>query len=160
MEYVINQVYQRTFNVVVDGFDESEKMIAKNEYLVDLRNKYLELGPITERYFERILMLEYNEWKQLPLDMRKQMLLKDNALEEIVNLTGQGQKWAEERVDNNSLISVEIVEKYINRIEELLPLVQEYNRELAGWYVSEGITDLIYASGQTNNKSFRIGRYK
>ena len=160
MQYVINQVYQRTFNVVVDGFDENEKLMASNEYLKNLKNKYLDLGPITEKYFERILMLEYNEWKELSLNIRKQMLLKDNALEEIINLTGEGQKWAQERVDNNTLISGEIAEKYINRIEELLPLVQEYNKQLAGWYISEGIMDLIYASGQTDNTSFRIGRYK
>ena len=160
MEYVINQVYKRTFSIVVDGFDENEKLIARDEYLKELKNKYLELGPITEKYFERILMLEYNEWKELSLNIRKQMLLKDNALEEIINLTGQGQKWAMERVDSNTLISSEITEKYINRINQLLPLVQEYNNQLANWYVSEGTMDLLYACGKTDNTSLRIGRYK
>ena len=82
------------------------------------------------------------------------------VLGEIINITSEGYKGAVERLNNNVLMSVEIAEKYINRINELLPLVQEYNKQLASWYVSEGSMDLLYACGKTDNTSLRIGRYK
>lgn len=158
MEYVVNQIYQKIFNTVVEGFDDSEKSLASIEYLNNLKNKYLELGPITEKYFERILMLEYNEWKELSLDVRKHLLLKDNALEEIMNLTGEGYRCAIERLEDNKLMLIENAEKYIKRIEELYPLVKDYNKELAEYYISEGNMDFKYASGQTDCTSLRIGR--
>lgn len=155
----IKKIYQKLINLILDGFSADERNIACQEYYNILINRYSSID-IDENKFIKIIEIEYNEWKDLGLGARKHILLKDNVLKEIVNLTGQGYKWAEERVNNNSLVSVEIAEKYINRINQLLPLVQEYNKELANWYVSEGTMDLLYACGKTDNTSLRIGRYK
>ena len=45
-------------------------------------------------------------------------------------------------------------------MEELLNSVEDYNKELAKWHISEGTMDLKYSSGQTDNTSLRIGHYR
>lgn len=83
-------------------------------------------------------------------------MLKDETLEQIINLSNKGTALAREKKNNNQVISKELCEEQIKKIEELLPHVLEHNDELAKWYLSEAIMDYTYASGQTENHSMRM----
>lgn len=160
---VIQKLYYNLISVILTGFEESDKKIVEAEYMRILSNRYSELPfNITEyeKLYEKLFKLEYNEWSGLPLDMKKHILLKDSVLDEIINIASEAFKFAKNRLNKNMLISIEEADKYISRLEELYNSVKEYNKQLAQWHISEGILDLKYSSGQTENTSLRIGHIK
>lgn len=160
---VIQKLYYNLINVISNDFEESDKKEIQVEYMKILNNRYSELPFNTTEYeklYEKLFKLEYNEWSNLSLDMKKHVLLKDLALDEIINITSEAFKYAQERLNKNILISNEIAEQYISRLSELYDSVKEYNKQLANWHISEGIMDLKYSSGQTENMSMRIGHIK
>lgn len=160
---VIQKLYYNLINVISNDFEESDKKEIQVEYMKILNNRYSELLFNTTEYeklYEKLFKIEYNEWSNLSLDMKKHILLKDSALDEIINITSEAFKFAKERLNKNTLISTEIAEQYISRLSELYDSVKDYNKQLANWHISEGTLDLKYSSGQTENMSMRIGHIK
>ena len=156
---IIKILYEKLINIVLNGLNEEEKNIGGQEYYNILINRYSD-KEIDEKIFQKIINMEYNEWINIDIDMKKHILLKDKALEEIINLTSKAFKVAQDRLIKNIIIPQQEAEQNIMRIEELYPLVKEYNQQLAKWHMSEGIMDYNYACGKTDNMSMRIGHYK
>lgn len=160
---VIQKLYYNLINMISNNFEESDKREIQVEYMKILNNRYSELAINTTEYeklYEKLFKLEYNEWSNLSLDMKKHVLLKDSALDEIINIASAAFNFAKERLNKNILISTEIAEQYISRLSELYDSVKDYNKQLANWHISEGTLDLKYSSGQTENMSMRIGHIK
>ena len=161
---IIQKLYDNLVNVVTEGFEEQEKIFVKEEFLRVIKNRYSRLTEITindyNTLYEKLFKLQYEEWSNLSIDMKKHILLKDNALDEIINIASNAYKFAKERLNNNVLILPELAEQYIAKLNELYELVKDYNKQLANWHISEGTMDLKYSSGQTESMSMRVGHLK
>lgn len=155
---VIQKLYSNLINVITVGFEEKDKKFVENEYMRILKNRYSELDISIDDYdklYEYLFKIEYKEWNDLSLDVKKHILLKDVALDEIIDITNSAFKFANERLNKNILIPIAQADEYISKLEVLYNSVKEYNQQLAEWHISEGIMDLKYSSGQTENMSLR-----
>ena len=158
---MLNKIYSNIINIILKDFEEEEKILVQQEYIRILKNRYSNLNITNyEKVYEKLYKLEYNEWNNLSINAKKQILLKDEVLDEIKNISSKAYENAKERLKNNKSISKEEAEQSINKLNELLTFVKEYNKDLARWHISEGIMDLKYASLQTNNTSMRISHIK
>lgn len=170
MEEAIERIYNHVINIVIDGLEQENIEIAKEEYKRQLKEYILTMESEIKKYkfiindyeqlYNGILKSEEEKWSNLPIGIKKNKLLKDEALNEIINISSEGYKKAEERLYNNKFTPIEYSEEKIKKLKELRELVKEYNKALSDWYISEGTMDLKYASGQTENTSLRIGHLK
>ena len=160
---LIKKLYDNLIDIVLNGFEEEFYQLVKKEYLNILNTRYLKYDNNIKNFesvYEAFYKIEYIEWSSMPLNMKKNLFLKDDYLNKIIDITSKAYKYAKERLYNNKMISIEEAKNLTTELEKLLENVQKYNIDIAKWYISEGVMDLQYASGQTNNTSLRIGHIK
>jgi hypothetical protein len=157
----IGNIYTNVINIILNSFENEYQDIVKSKYYKILMKRYSSLDINQDNYdklYNRFLKLEIEEWSKMPLNTKKNIFIKDVALEEMINISNQAFQYALDRARSAKIISDEIYNKSIDRLKELYMKVKDYNRPLAQWYLSEGTMDLDYASGKTKNTSLRLGK--
>ena len=161
-EEIIKKIYKNTISTVLENIDSevvNDLCAAYYEYLLRNYSNFDTKGKNEEEVITIFSQLEKSKWSNMNSGMKKSELLKDEAFEHIKYISGMGLKYAQERVVKNSVVlDAETADKYIDLLNEYLPKVQKFNVFIAQNYVSEGIMDLQFASGKTNDMSLRIGR--
>ena len=97
---------------------------------------------------------------KLPLEQKRQMLIRDESFETIRSISNNAFEMAQEaytsKSDNIDETKVDEMQKKLN---ELLKSVKAFNKQQAIWLVSEGILDLNFVKNpKTDIMSIRLGR--
>lgn len=163
MDYVIKKLFDNLIEIVCDEVEDEYCEDIKTGYSKLLYNGYLNIEKnyilmIMINIYNVLYETELNEENNMSSSMKKSLLLKDIALEEIINISNYVFEFAKTRLNDNKYIDKLIVEQYISKLESLLERVSEDNKQLAKWYISESIVDLYYASSLSNNMSLRFSR--
>lgn len=170
---LINLIYNRTINIILNGIEEQYKdeiKIAYKDYVDKKYSSYNLEGVKKEDVYKFFVDLEVSKWEDISIGNKLSELLKDEALENIRYISNIGFEYAEARInqrkpgDNNSYLPATLDEtisaQNIDILNNLLSKVRSFNQNLANSFVSEGIIDFKYASGKTENTSLRIGRIR
>lgn len=161
MEELIKTLYDNLINIVLTDIDVSYHEVVKVNYMNYLKNQYFEaykdfkdlnvLGQTLIR-FEKLKWLDKNS------DMKLNLLIEDEFLNKISVISSKAFDYANERKASGKLIDESVAENLINEMKQYFQKVLDFNKNFAQWCISDGIVDLIYASGKSNNTSLRMGR--
>ncbi len=169
-EEVIKKIYDKTKDVVINFVDEELQFLLENAYYEYLVENYGNFD-LQEKNIDDVVKifadLEISKWSNMSIDNRKSELLKDEAFENLRYISNVALKYAEQKVNSRDIngenmqntLDEETANKYIEALNTYLPQVQDFNKQIADYFVSEGIMDLEFACGRTNYMSLRIGRY-
>ena len=169
-ELLIKKVFDRMAIMIISNVDDNyrnELLDAYKDYLIECYYDYNYAEKDNEKYVNTIIELETSKWKNEKQNAKLVLLLKDDVLEEIREISNNGYNYAINKLNSISMNNNEILfeeldkttaDKNIALLQELLPKVREFNSGLAASLVSEGILDFEYASGNSNHTSLRIGR--
>ena len=162
IDELINLIYNKTINIVIEGFEEDLQQSVCKEYMKFLNEKYhrLENQINYNKALDDLCEIEELEWSEMPIGVKKNLLFKDKDLDDIKKLSSIAYKYAKGRLLNNTTIETEQANNMISELNKLRKQVADYNISLADWYISESTMDLKYSSCQTDNMSLRIGRLK
>ena len=108
------------------------------------------------------MMQTTNDFMEYPSDIKRKLLLKDDALEEIKKISGMAFSEAQLVLfeSKNTSLSKEQIDLKQKEILNLLGKVQPYNKEEAKMIVSETILDLnLLANPKSEVLSLRLGRF-
>jgi transcriptional regulator of heat shock response len=172
MKEVVDKIFNQVVGIVLEGLDSKFQDKAKNNYYNLLLSSYsnydqelkendlgIKVDTINyDKIYSSLIQLETMKWKNVPVGVKKHVLFEDVALNEIIDITSKAFKDAKTRITEGKIVSEEETNKSLSRLTELLEQVEDYNKDLATWYVSEGSMDLRYSSGTTELTSLRIGR--
>ena len=114
------------------------------------------------RYYDRMNGEIIEQFKNYTI----QSGLSDEVLDDIKFISSLAFKLAEQKVNSRDVngenmqntLDEGTANKYIEALNTYLSQVQDFNKQVAEYFVSEGIVDLQFASGITSNMSLRIGR--
>lgn len=159
---MINDVLKRVFNniepLLLEEIDSIYIEEVKKTYKQNIIDKYFE----DYKSFENMDMLysvimEFEETflKNLSINEKKSMFIKDSAFEQILIITNKCLELARERKENNSFCNISIMEECRKTFDENYPLVKDFNKDLADLYILEGMMDIEYACGKSANPSLR-----
>ena len=109
---------------------------------------------------ESLLKYVTDDVIKLPLEKKRQMLIRDESFETIRSISNNAFEMAQEaytsKSDNIDETKVDEMQKKLN---ELLKSVKAFNKQQAIWLVSEGILDLNFVKNpKTDIMSIRLGR--
>ena len=165
----IKKIYDNTINIVLNEIDEESKESISYfyyEYLNEIYKKIDIKNINIEKAIQIFSNLELLKWKNMSAIVKKMELIKDEALDNIRAISSIALNFAKQKVETRNrneentcdTLDKEKADKYIQKLNTYLSQVKDYNKQLANYYVSEGIMDLNFASGKTNYTSLRIGR--
>ena len=160
-------------DVDINKMYANESKISKDEFIK--KYKIQETGISTEEAEEKInqnfniddksdmeSLLKYvtDDVIKLPLEQKRQMLIRDESFETIRSISNNAFEMAQEaytsKSDNIDETKVDEMQKKLN---ELLKSVKAFNKQQAIWLVSEGILDLNFVKNpKTDIMSIRLRR--
>ena len=158
IEELINRLYEENLPVVLDGIQDEYKEEVKVNYKKDLEDRFLEDYKDfkeLDKLYEILSRAEGNSWKNSDVNYKLYLLINDDALNKLSDLSSYGATKAIERQNNDTLISEEDANKDIKEMEKLLDEVKPFNKELAEELFSDGKLDYLNASNQTEYHSLR-----
>ena len=147
-----------------DAFDKKRLTEAFEKYLykqVEAEEKINQNFNIDDKSdMESLLKYVTDDVIKLPLEQKRQMLIRDESFETIRSISNNAFEMAQEaytsKSDNIDETKVDEMQKKLN---ELLKSVKAFNKQQAIWLVSEGILDLNFVKNpKTDIMSIRLGR--
>ena len=161
---VINKVFDKMVVTICSGIDENDCPTIKEEYKNLLHRRYSDSDVMLkindyDRLFKIIYSIEYKEWVNHSPNIKKGLLIQDEALNQIMDISNTGFNLALKKFNDNTLESVKNVNEEIEKMNKLYDQVRDENKWNAEKYISEGTVDFLYASGQSEAMSLRMGRY-
>ena len=147
-----------------DAFDKKRLTEAFEKYLykqVEAEEKINQNFNIDDKSdMESFLKYVTDDVIKLPLEKKRQMLIRDESFETIRSISNNAFEMAQEaytsKSDNIDETKVDEMQKKLN---ELLKSVKAFNKQQAIWLVSEGILDLNFVKNpKTDIMSIRLGR--
>lgn len=155
----IKRIFENTINDFLIGFNADDKDKIKNLYFSYLTRKYskINLNDISIKYYSD---LEKIKWKDLSLEGKLSVISEDKNLDEIIKLSMEGLKAADDFRMNGNKFDKKTANEKIQRMNDLFDKVLEFNKGLARYYCSEGSLDFSYAAGMSDLMSLRTGRSK
>ena len=147
---------------------QNENIEIVNTKINDINNKIAEKEEKINQNFniddksdmESLLKYVTDDVIKLPLEQKRQMLIRDESFETIRSISNNAFEMAQEaytsKSDNIDETKVDEMQKKLN---ELLKSVKAFNKQQAIWLVSEGILDLNFVKNpKTDIMSIRLGR--
>lgn len=161
---VIKNVYEKMISIVCMGIDEKDHPLIREEYQNLLVERYKEsdsrLKNIDyDKLYKVIYNIEYKRWNNLSPMIKKNLLINDTVLDEVICLSNLGFECARKRLEENVVVEVDYANNMINKMNEMCEKVRDENKYTAERYVSEGTVDFLFASGQVDGMSMRMGRF-
>lgn len=161
---VIKKVFDEMIFTVCMGIDEEDWPVIREEYHKLLIRRYSETDVELklndyDKVYKIVYNIEYKRWTNLSPFIKKNLLIVDNALNNVMCISNLGFDFALKRLKDDSLISAEEADTQINKMNEIYKNVRKENKFTADKYISEGTIDLLFASNQTDAMSLRLSRY-
>lgn len=155
---IIKEVFKNTINIVLIDVPDDLKKEFYESYYRYLITRYLK-NDLKQQDVESIVNFEIRHWKRADCELKLHRILEDKAYDVISKVSSNAFDLAYKRLkDEQILIDEKTANNYIKILEDNLDKVRSFNVERVKMVVSEGIMDLLYASGQTEDTSLRIGR--
>ncbi|MDE6285273.1 MAG: hypothetical protein K2M17_05960 [Bacilli bacterium] len=161
-EQFINQLYTNTIEEFLKNVTTSRDELAE-AYKSYLFQTYESLEVAPEKYDATLEVLSktlVSQWGILPENHKMQELLKDEAMQDIRELSYKGLEYARLKISEKQILSTELANQAIQQLESVVDKVKPYNQNLAKELISEGILDYMYAAGLSENTSLRLGHIK
>ena len=159
MKNLVNNIYEKLKDVIIEGIEPEKKDLVLKEYYRILNVRYSEYeGKFNETQYNRICELEMMQWQRLNAVSKKKILIKDDIFESIKSISNEALEFALKKEEQ--IIPLGLANNNIDLLKQLLDRVNDENKEEATKLVSEGILDLKYASGQSELYSLRTGDYR
>ena len=159
---VIDRVYSEMIDLVLSGFEQSEEDQIKKLYSEYLKNKYSEFiqnDSDLEKTTKAMFIMEKSLWTNKSKEYKLSILIKDDFLDQLYDLSNIAYKLAIERKTSSKLtISTEKAKQQIDKMNEISKKVQPFNNEIGYSYLLEGVEDYNYACGNSDEHSLRVGR--
>ena len=161
MKQLINKIFDNMLFIMHSGIEKKYWPIIEEEYKAILENRYNDLDRIlnTENYeelYQSLYEAELNEWANYPISIKKSLLISDKALEKIMDISNMAFEFAENRIKQNQYISIEQSNNIIAKLHVLLENTHDNNKSIAKVEIEDAITDLLYASKQSDIMSSRM----
>ncbi len=168
-EVLINSIYNNCIKDFLIGIDtnQDELSIAYKKYLLEVYGDTLEANDDINVVITIYTNIERKKWKNKTLNEKLSIVINDDSLNKLRELSGIAQKHAERKLgfmlsgtNYTPSISEEDVKKYIQDMKEYHSKVLPQNINVANIYLSEGILDFEYAINLTENLSLRVSHLK
>ncbi len=169
-EKLINGIFNNIIGFVLDGIKEEDKELVSVSYKEYLFENYADTLDADDDVNEIIAIysnIEYKKWQKKDELSKKKILLKDQSLSKLREISNIAYKHASRKLGNvlteNEYIpalSEEQVAAYVSEMHKLYESVKDFNKPTAQMYLSEGITDFEYVLNKTENMSLRTARLK
>lgn len=147
-----------------DAFEKKRLTEAFEKYLykqVEAEEKINQNFNIDDKSdMESLLKYITDDVIKLPLEQKRQMLIRDESFETIRSISNNAFEMAQEAYTSESdNIDETKVDEMQKKLNELLKSVKAFNKQQAIWLVSEGILDLNFVKNpKTDIMSIRLGR--
>ncbi len=152
----------------------------KVELLKDLPEKYVE--NVVSGYYKKLVIAEnliedfqmpiakfidvyaateLEDLSSMNLEDKLRKYCHDSAIAAMRFISGSALKYAEKRIDSENKdisVSQQEADELITKVTQLSKTVEYFNENEVPLLLSETINDLLYASGQSENLSFRLNR--
>ena len=163
MEEFLMYVFDHSKDEVLKDFSKDELDEISSGYKNYLRFHYEDT--INEEDLDKAKIIftkvEINNFKGVSKQKKQSLFLRDLALEELKYFSDYSRIYADERRINDRIVITEKqANNFIEQVEELANHVKEFNKGIASKILSESIADFMYASGMSDNMSFRTARKK
>lgn len=159
----ISNIYNEMINTILKEIEEVYIIATKEGYRKLLLNRYSTIDINETNYdklYQTFINLEHKEWDNLSAELKLNILVDDEHLNQMIEISGKAYQCAKTRLNNMGVISEKTANYYIEKMKNISEQVSDYNKELAKNYLSETILDLLYATGKTENSSLRISHIK
>lgn len=156
MMNLVEKLYKATLdNVLYDVSDNNKELISKL-YFEYLNRNYsnMELSEQALKYYS---FLEKNNFENIDERNKIGLLSLDTDFNEIIELSMLAYNYCLNYINDGKLLDINVAEDLIFRLNSKLENVNDYNKEMAEYYCSEGIADLYYASEMSEYTSLRMG---
>lgn len=141
--------------------DEMRKSLEdKLSYIYKDSIKHLVINGIEED-IEILLEQIVSKWNKKTIEEKRMELLRDVPAENIISISNKAWEMAIQRIKTGKIYDDEnLYNEMIDAFEKNKNNVKEFNITKIEECISEGILDLKFAFGKTENMSLRVGRYK
>ena len=141
--------------------DEMRKSLEdKLSYIYKDSIKHLVINGIEED-IEILLEQIVSKWNKKTIEEKRMELLRDVPAENIISISNKAWEMAIQRIKTGKIYDDEnLYNEMIDAFEKNKNNVKEFNITQIEECISEGILDLKFAFGKTENMSLRVGRYK
>lgn len=163
-EEILKKVLTTLTPELLKNIPKGEQNLLLNEYqkyLEDNYNSFDDTYSIEKAniLIELLVERELRKIKDLDIDDKKRLIIKDENKEKLFYLSMKAFGYAKNRVDNEVLISEEEYKQLKQKLEETFKLVKSFNKESLKLELSEAKLDLEYAVGNiTDIRSLRLAR--
>lgn len=160
---IITEIYNNMIKIILSDIEANYHKVVCQKYMEILVNRYSNIvfdETSTEKVYNCLYKIEYDEWSLMTSAMKKHIFISDDSLKKIIDLASVAFKCAKDKLDNSVIISKEFADKNIEELNELYNNVEEFNKNLAMWYISKATVDFDYASNQTEAMSSEISHLK
>lgn len=171
-EELVKRVYNNIIKMLISNVSSEyhdEMNNAYMKYLMEYYGNYdfenLEIAKCEKMITE----LEESKWKKVDEKSKLSRILVDENLDKLFQLNQEAYRYATEKIsrikkheitEDATVLDKSVVVDRINKINELVLLVRDFNKELALQYAGDGILDYNYAAGNSINTSLRTGRIR
>ena len=165
---ILNNVYNNLIDSILARFPRREHAEIKELYKKYLEASYgpaIEEGDEVEKTSRTFTTLEEISWEDSNRKDIRRGITVDEALNKLGELSAQAEKFAQYRLgmtisgeEYTPQIDMEKAKQMLAEMTSLFDKVKPFNKDIAKNYLSEGSVDLAYATQQTDNMSFRVGR--
>ena len=132
----------------------------KLSYIYKDSIKHLVINGIEED-IEILLEQIVSKWNKKTIEEKRMELLRDVPAENIISISNKAWEMAIQRIKTGKIYDDEnLYNEMIDAFEKNKNNVKEFNITQIEECISEGILDLKFAFGKTENMSLRVGRYK
>ena len=156
-----NAIPKILFDANSEEKDEMRKSLEdKLSYIYKDSIKHLVINGIEED-IEILLEQIVSKWNKKTIEEKRMELLRDIPAENIISISNKAWDMAVQRIKTGKIIDDEnLYNQMIETFEKNKNNVKEFNIIKVKECISEGILDLKFAYGKTENMSLRVGRYK
>lgn len=165
MNNIIEYIYNHAKDVVLKDVPNKEQM--EKFYQQYLIKRYASIDGVSVKEDLKKVIFTESEikfWKNKSLIEKQQILIKDDAYEQLKRLSMIGFMMAKEKLYNQFSIALENnnfndqnIDENILNMEKYYNQVQEYNKIAAMNLLSEGDLDYNYVKNNTDIMSIRLG---
>ena len=159
MSSYINNLYELVKETLFAGVDAKYHDLMEKSYKEYL-DKILASVAINDENADRIIPIlakkEIQKLNDSSVNFKLMRFVSDENYNKISILSNQAYDYALQQYKNNSSISIDIVNNNINEMEKCFENVFDFNKESAKNLLSEAVLDYQYASGKTDDISFRL----
>lgn len=159
----IKEIYDTNIEYVLKDVDSDIELLEKSyyEYLTDRYTHWFEENDksLYDEFIFNFNIIEKRSWVDENVINKKHLLIKDDNLEEIRSIFFYAKNVALDRINEDKYISLEEYNTYKEKLNEYLPKVLKFNKEIAISMKADAEADLAFAANLSFYTTQQIDLY-